>query len=127
LSYPKNGDHEADKLKGKNMTIFQTPNANSLATQVICDIELPHRFDVHQVIRMTASIALLAEHGRPVSIGGAAVEMIDLAALAALTVHASSIEIRIVDASVALFATAKLTGHDAVVSCCDVDQLLNVA
>jgi hypothetical protein len=127
LPYPKSSGHSADKVKGANMTTIDAPNANSHVKQIISDIELPHRFDVHEVIRMTSSIALLAEHGRRVSIGGAAVEMIDLAALAALTACASSIDIRIIDASVALFATAKFTGHDAVVSCCDVNQLSEVA
>ena len=110
------------------MTIFEAPNSNSQARQTISDIQLPHRFDVHEVIRVIASIASLAEHRRPVSIGGAAVEMVDLAALAALTACASRIDIRIVDASVALFATAKFTGHDAVVRCCcDDDQPLKAA
>ncbi|MFT4864372.1 MAG: hypothetical protein ACI9CV_000174 [Ilumatobacter sp.] len=108
------------------MTIFEAPN--SQAKQTISDIELPHRFDVHEVIRMTALIESLAEHGRPVSIGGAEVEMIDLAALAALTACALSIDIRIVDASVALFVTAKFTGHHAVVTCCcDDNQPLKAA
>ena len=109
------------------MTLLEAPNTNSRTNEMMSDIELPHRFDVHEVIRMTASIEWLAEHGRPVSIGGAAVEMIDLAALDALTACAASIDIRIVDASVALLVTAKFTGHDAVVRCCDVGQFLEVA
>jgi anti-anti-sigma regulatory factor len=119
--------HQADKLKGEKMTLLEAPNTNSQAKQMISEVELPHRFDVHEVIRMTASIEGLAEHGRSVSIGGSAVEMIDCAALAALTACAVSIDIRIVDASVALLVTAKFTGHDAVVSCCDVGQFLEVA
>ena len=52
LFSPTSGGHSADKLTGGNMTIFEAPN--SQAKQTISDIELPHRFDVHEVIRMTS-------------------------------------------------------------------------
>jgi hypothetical protein len=89
---------------------------------------LPRRFDVHQVERVRTELGGLAHSGATVGVDGSMVEMIDLAALAALhglvTDHTG---IRLERPSVALRATIDFTGHDRVAAALSLDSLSEAA
>lgn len=98
---------------------------------------LPARFDVHEVDRTSASLQDLTaspddrsgrSHHHGITIDASAVEMIDLAGLAALTaLTLDGPSIRFVDPSVAFLATVDYTGHDALAARCDRPTLAQAA
>ncbi len=111
-------------------TIFSSSSATSqaiasystpLPTRVPIDTSLilPRRVDVHSVGKVVDQLETAGQAGAAVIVDGSAVEMIDLAALDALTTVAIEVDLRIERPTVALLATVELTGHDVLARCCD--------
>ena len=100
-----------------------TPTTAQLASM----FELPRRFDVHEVDRVTASLGELSAERSGLTIDASAVEMIDLAGLAALTAAAENSAVHFVDPSVAFLATVRYTGHDLLDACCDAREVAEAA
>lgn len=75
-------------------------------------VELPARFDVHQVDAFLAEVAKDATRLVTTTFDGAKVEMIDMAAVRSLAAVAAEFpDLTIVNPSVALRATIDCTGH----------------
>ena len=94
-------------------------NTITPATPSASIFELPRRFDVHEVDRVATSLSALGADVSILSIDASAVEMIDLAGLAALTAATEISPLRFVDPSVAFLATVHYTGHDLLAACSD--------
>jgi anti-anti-sigma regulatory factor len=89
--------------------------------------ELPRRFDVHEVDRVATTLRALSADRSSLSIDASAVEMIDLAGLAALTTATEISSLHFLDPSVAFLATVQYTGHDLLAACCDVREFPEAA
>lgn len=93
-------------------TASKTVAANDSASTARI-VKLPARFDVHQIESFMADVTKDAARLVTTTFDGAAVEMIDMAALRSLAgVAAEFPELTIVRPSVALRATINCTGHD---------------
>lgn len=109
------------------LTLTRTPHSDVRHEMTHTQFVLPRRCDVHQVEHITSTLVELAGPGEVVRIDGSAVEMIDHAALDALSAIARSVDVGFEAPSVALLATFRYTGSDLLASCCESATMLEAA